>query len=138
MTDLKKNLVIFIAVLPALLAGCGKGNTPAGREAPGPPVTVERIVAVEKRIDHEGAAELLIPEESVFRRGALSGVLVVGTDARIVVRWINPGRSEGGYLVVLGGLDAGERLIGRYSRQLEEGMQVQEQVSEIKEVQSHE
>jgi hypothetical protein len=135
----KKITVILITAFTAVLTSCGgKEVKSAGDTKPETAVAVEQIATVEKRTDSSGAAELLVPRESIFSRGPLSGVYVVGTDDRVAVRWISPGHDENGRQVVLGGLDAGERIVGKYTTQLEEGMVVKEQVSEIKEVQSHE
>lgn len=135
----RKIILLLLLVVSADLTGC-RGKEPAHR-GNGPiqePAVVERIVSVENRINASGASELLVPEASVFHRGALAGVWVVGSDGSLTIRWINSGRTGNGYMIILGGLDAGERIVGRAGIQLEEGMVVKEQVSEIKEVQSHE
>ncbi|NTV97539.1 MAG: hypothetical protein HGA70_00030 [Chlorobiaceae bacterium] len=102
------------------------------------PVIVKSIVPVERRVDGSGASELSVPETSVFHRGALTGVYVVGSDGRAVIRWINPGRSRDGDVVVLGGLDEGEKIVGSASSQLEEGVPVKEQVTETEERKTNE
>jgi len=135
----RKIILLLLLAASADLTGC-RGKEPAHRGS-GPvqaPAVVERIVSVENRANASGTSELLVPEASVFHRGALAGVWVVGSDGSVTIRWINPGRTENGYLVILGGLDAGERIVGKSGIELDEGMAVKEQVSEIKEVQSHE
>jgi hypothetical protein len=128
-----------MAVFSALLASCGgKGTKPEGSSMPESAGVVEKIAAVEKQTDSSGTTELFVPRESVFSRGPLSGVYVVGNDGRVAVRWISPGHEENGRMVVLGGLDAGERIVGNSTARLEEGKLVKEQVPETKEVTSHE
>ena len=67
---------------------------------------------------------LLIPASAPFRNGALAGVLVVGADQRLTLRWIRIGRSVNGDVVVLGGLDRGELVVGKYNPELVEGITV--------------
>lgn len=138
-TGVKKIILIFITAFSAVLTSCGgKEVKSVGGTKPETAVAVEQIATVEKRTGSSGTVELLVPGESVFSRGPLSGVYVVGSDGRIAVRWISRGHEDNGRLIVLGGLDAGERIVGKYTTRLEEGMVVKEQVSETKEVQSHE
>ncbi len=86
-----------------------------------PPVAVETIVPVRSG-GEEG--QLLIPASALFRNGALSGVLVIGANQRLTQRWIRIGRRVKGDVVVLGGLDKGELVVGKYSPELVEGLMV--------------
>lgn len=58
-----------------------------------------------------GAAErvLLVPQAAIVREGDLTGVRVV-RDGRAVLRWVRLGDSLGSGVVVLSGLQAGERV----------------------------
>jgi hypothetical protein len=67
---------------------------------------------------------LLVPAKAVFHNGELAGVLVVGADNRISQRWIRLGRSMNGDVVVLGGVDKGELVVGVYKPELGEGVTV--------------
>jgi RND family efflux transporter MFP subunit len=54
---------------------------------------------------------LVVPEDSIVRRGQLEGVLVVGSDDVAHLRWVKLGRQFDTGVEVLSGLDAGDRLI---------------------------
>ncbi|NTV60246.1 MAG: hypothetical protein HGA77_02965 [Chlorobiaceae bacterium] len=134
-----KIITMLLLVLSALFGACSdKGRLPKANMEQETAVAEVSIVTVEKRTDPAGTTEFVIPEAAVFRRGALTGVYVVGGDGRAVVRWINPGRSANGELVVLGGLDAGEQVAGSASVGLVDGAPVKAQVSETNERESHE
>lgn len=130
--------LLLLSVHAALVACGGNGRPQQEKAIPAVPVVIDRIVPVGKRPSLSGKAELVIPEAAVFRRGPLSGVYVIGSDGRVVIRWIDTGRSANGDVVVLGGLDAGERIVGNSSVQLQDGMTVKTQVSESKEAVPHE
>lgn len=53
----------------------------------------------------------LVPKASVFHRGQLEGIYVVGDDNRASLRWIRLGRDYGDYVEVLSGLDSGESIV---------------------------
>ncbi|MBM3162903.1 MAG: hypothetical protein FJZ79_06245 [Chlorobi bacterium] len=132
--DLRKIILLLFAVMPGLLTGCGKQKpAPAENGQSKPPVAVELIVPAERNSGAGGTDVLLVPGEAVFHRGPLAGVYVVDGNGRISIRWISPGRLENGSLVVLGGLEAGERIVGTYDPRLEEGVRVKQLVSETKE-----
>ncbi len=134
----------FLAVTLGVISGCGKEEPkPAGSGQTETPVFVKSIVSVERRNDAAGTEALLVPAGAVFQDGQLSGVHVVDKEGRVSVRWVRTGRPENGFLVILGGLDAGEKVVGSYEKRLEEGVQVKQQASvpqvlETKEVQSNE
>ncbi len=135
----RKLLAVLLLGIPAALVACGgNGRLTHGITPQVEPVAVESIVSVEKRPLLSGTTELVIPEAAVFHRGPLAGVYVVDGEGRAVIRWIDMGRSANGDVVVLGGLDAGERIVGNSSVQLEDGMPVKLQVSESKEAVPHE
>lgn len=130
---------IILVIMAATLWGCGS-ETPkqVERQMSRTLVPAGSIVTVERRSDASGTHVLLVPEAAVFQRGALAGVYVVDTEGRLTIRWVRTGRHENGYLVILGGLDAGEKVVGNRFGRIGEGMLVEEQVSETKEVQSNE
>ncbi len=112
-------------MLPLLLIGCGgEVPVPAKPAAPEPPVAVESIVPVRAAGHGGGTQELLVPKSAIFMKGDLEGVLVVGDGDRISVRWIRTGRSLNGDRVVVGGLEKGERVVGKYSAAINEGVTV--------------
>ena len=131
--DLRKIMLPLIACIPVLLAGCGNEKQAPGDSGQSqPPIAVERIVQAEMSRGTAGADVLLVPGEAIFHRGPLAGVYVVDANGKISVRWISPGHHENGFQAVLGGLEAGERVVGTYDPRLEEGMRVKLQVSETK------
>ncbi|MCF8383228.1 MAG: hypothetical protein K9G39_06475 [Chlorobium sp.] len=137
--DVRMIRLFLFAVILGVVTGCGKENTESAKSGkPGTPVLVESIVAV-GGLSGGGEEEVLaVPEGAVFHQGVLSGVYVVDDEGRLTVRWVRTGRAVDGSLVILGGLDAGERVLGRYNRSLREGVTVKQQVSETKEIQSNE
>ena len=63
-------------------------------------------------------------------------MLIVGADNRISQRWIRTGRSLNGDVVVLGGVDKGELVVGTYNPELGEGVTVIKSPNVTEEVQS--
>ena len=90
-------------------------------------LAVESITVLAHQTD--GGEVLLVPATAIFRKGELSGIYVVGADNRLSVRWISTGRSINNNLVVLGGLDKGEIVVGTYSPALQEGVTVIKRVT---------
>ena len=89
------------------------------------PAAVEHIVPVRSGGGAAGEAEfLLVPQSAIVRRGELTGILVVGADDRLSLRWIRTGRLMQSDVVVLGGLDKGEFIVGTYDPALHEGVTV--------------
>lgn len=120
---------IRVYLLPAFLAlavsGCGDHEEiPVIQKSQPAAVVVESIVPVRTSGNSSQGELLLIPETALFRNGELTGVLVVGKDQRIAKRWIRPGRSVNGDVVVLGGVDKGELVVGKYNTGLLEGVTV--------------
>jgi multidrug efflux pump subunit AcrA (membrane-fusion protein) len=133
MTDRNRIFMVFLALLYAALAACGsKGNAPSPAVQQVTAVAVGRLAAVEINRDASGVSELVIPETSIFHRGALDGVYVVGADGKVDIRWIVTGRSSSGGIAVLGGLEAGEKVVADGSVQLEDGITVEERISETR------
>jgi hypothetical protein len=123
--DIKKNFCLLLVVIPLLFSGCGnQEQKPTMRQNKVAPVAVGTISSVRSALGAGGGEVLLVPASAIFRRGELTGTFVVGTDNRLSVRWISTGRSMNNDLVVLGGLDKGEFVVGTYSPALEEGVTV--------------
>lgn len=132
-----KNITMPLAALAFLLmAGCG------GHEAPAPsaPAAAESVavstVPVTARQDPEGTSRLVVPATALFHEGAMTGVLVVGEDGRIAVRWVSAGHRAGSGIVVLAGLDAGELVVGSYDPALRNGIKATKSQAVTEEVQS--
>ncbi|WP_449257743.1 hypothetical protein [Chlorobium limicola] len=123
---IRPTILFIIALVPGLLTGCGREDPkPAAGSAPSPtPVAVQSIVSIEKGSDASGAV-LIVPKEAVFSKGPLTGVYVVDPSGRISERWIATGHASNGSLVVISGLDEGEKVVGRYRPELREGMIVE-------------
>ncbi len=131
-------LFLFAAIF-SVVTGCGKEEAKSPEIVkPATPIAVESIVTVGESSGGDGTSPLTVPGGAVFHQGELAGVYVVDGEDRLTVRWVRTGSTVNGSVVILGGLDAGERIVGRYNRSLREGAQVKEQVSETKEIQSNE
>ena len=68
---------------------------------------------------------LVIPTDSIVRRGGLDGVFVVEEDMRARLRWLKLGRAEGDVVEVLSGLEPGNRLVARPPAELADGRAVE-------------
>jgi len=123
--DIKKKFLTFLVVIPLLFAGCGnQESAPINSRSKASSVVVVSVVAVRSAVATGGDEVLLVPASAIFRKGELTAVFVVGADNRLSLRWISTGRSMQGDLVVLGGLDKGELVVGVYSPSLVEGVTV--------------
>jgi hypothetical protein len=122
----KKKLLLLPAAGLLFFAGCGNNEVqPIKSAKPELPVAVENIVPVRTAEGAAGEAEiLLVPKSAIVRKGELIGILVVGADDRLSLRWIRTGRLMHGDVVVLGGLDKGEIVVGTYNPALNEGVTV--------------
>lgn len=126
--DIKKRCLLLVAI-PLFVAGCGNREEPKKSPIQSPSVEVGAIVPV-RALNSTGSGErLLVPVSAIFHKGELTGVFVVGADNRLSVRWISTGRSMNNDLVVLGGLDKGELVVGVYSPALVEGVTVKKRVT---------
>jgi hypothetical protein len=124
---IKKKILLLPAAGLLFLSGCGNSEVPPVKIGKAEPaVTVENIVPVRTAGGAEGEAEvLLVPKKSIVRQGELTGILVVGADDRLSMRWIRTGRlMMNGDVVVLGGLDKEESVVGTYNPALNEGVTV--------------
>ena len=133
----KKMIRLLPVALVLLVSGCGSHEElPVIRVNQSAPVAVESIVPVRSN-GKTGARELLlVPVTALFRNGELSGVLIVGADRRLSQRWIRTGEAVHGDIVVLGGLDKGELVVGKYNPALGEGLTVIKSPNVTEEVQS--
>jgi membrane fusion protein, multidrug efflux system len=57
-----------------------------------------------------GETRLYVPAKAVLRRAELTGVYVVGTDGKPLLRQVRLGRADGDLVEVLSGVSAGERV----------------------------
>lgn len=122
--DIKKKFILFLVATPLLVAGCGNQEEgPKKSRNQEPSVTVASL-PVRAVVQADGDEVLLVPASAIFRKGELAGIFVVGADNRLSVRWISTGRSINNDLVVLGGLDKGETVVGTYSPVLQEGVTI--------------
>lgn len=64
---------------------------------------------------------LMVPQQAVFERGALTAVWTVDHNNMIRMRLIKTGRSDGRQVEVLAGLSSGERIVTSSSPQLTDG-----------------
>jgi RND family efflux transporter MFP subunit len=64
---------------------------------------------------------LMVPQQAVFERGALTAVWTVDHTNTIRMRLVKTGRSEGRQVEVLAGLSSGERIVANSSPQLIDG-----------------
>ena len=67
-------------------------------------------------ITFEGGAagqttQILIPENSLIKQGALKGVYTVGANNKVILRWLRIGRKYGNQYEVLSGLNEDETLV---------------------------
>jgi RND family efflux transporter MFP subunit len=63
------------------------------------------------RLDKGVSQTLAVPEPALIERGQLTGVYVVGDDQVVHLRWVKVGRTSGGHVEVLSGVNAGERIL---------------------------
>ena len=135
---IRKKLLLLPAAGLLFLAGCGNSEVETIKSGKVElPVAVDNIVPVRTAGGAAGdAGVLLVPKSAIVRRGELTGILVVGADDRLSLRWIRTGRVMHGDLVVLGGLDKGEFVVGTYNPALNEGVTVKKSPRVTEEVQS--
>ncbi len=122
--DIKKRFVFLLVAIPLLVAGCGNHEQELKKSRPQELPVAVAGVPVRTAVETGGGEVLLVPLSAIFRKGELTGIFVVGADNRLTVRWISTGRSMNNNLVVLGGLDKGEFVVGTYRSALEEGVTV--------------
>ena len=67
---------------------------------------------------------ITVPSASVVRRGELASVFVVGSDGIARMRLITIGEAQGERIEVLSGLDAGEKIVGRVTDDVRDGVRV--------------
>ncbi|NTW62848.1 MAG: hypothetical protein HGA46_01900, partial [Chlorobiaceae bacterium] len=131
--------IAVIAVLMALLAGCGKEKQAANNSETKPDQAISLpLVQTESTLDSRGVEVILVPKSSVFQQGGLTGVFVVGDDQKTTIRWIRTGRIDHGSVVVLGGIDKGEMVIENYNPGLKEGVSVTKSQAVTREATSNE
>ena len=54
---------------------------------------------------------LVVPQDTIFERGQLSGVYVVDDDSKARLRWVVPGETSDEQVTVLSGLSASDTLV---------------------------
>jgi multidrug efflux pump subunit AcrA (membrane-fusion protein) len=122
---MKKSLFLSILLVPVLMAGCkGKPEkivAPVRQERP--LITIE-VVKVHSGRDGRGNPAILVPKSAVFQKGGHDGVFVAGKDNVLWIRWVSLGRSAGSDVVVLAGLDEGDRVAGSPGDSLREGITI--------------
>ena len=115
---------VFVACLGLMLlfAGCA-GKKTAAPESPERQrvVEVEQIATVLTMEKEDGSAVLLIPGSALFMRGQLEGVQVVGDDGTLSIRWIRTGDFLDEGIVVLSGLEEGEKVVAPFADDVREG-----------------
>jgi len=134
----RKRLLLLPALLPLLFMGCSKEElSPVQSVTQVQSAAVADIVPVRtaEGADEEGEV-MLVPKSAIVRQGELTGIFVVGADDRLSLRWIRTGRSMNGDVVVVGGLDKGEFVVGTYDPALNEGVTVKKSPRVTEEVQS--
>ncbi len=122
--DIKKKFLTLLVAIPLFIAGCGNHDPESIKSRSKALVAVVSVVAVRSAVEAGGDEVLVVPASAIFRKGELTAVFVAGADNRLTVRWISTGRTMQGDLVVLGGLDKGELVVGVYSPSLVEGVTV--------------
>ena len=123
--SIKMRFFFLLLTIPLLFAGCGnQEQVPIKSRIQVSPLAVGMILPVRTAAEAGGGEVMLVPASAIFRKGELTGIFVVGADNRLSVRWISTGRSMNNDLVVLGGLDRGELVVGTYSPALIEGVTV--------------
>ncbi len=129
---IRNKFFLFPAALTLLLAGCSHHEPEHSGSVMQPPtITVESIVPV-----RDGGEVVLVPKSALFMRGEMVGLYVVGRDNRLSLRWIRIGRTVHDEVVVLGGLDKGESVVGSYTPELMDGVTVKKSQHTTEEVQS--
>ena len=135
--DGTKRLMLISVAIPLFFYGCSSQELKSVKNgSPDLPVTVENIISVRTSGESGGAEILLVPKSAIVRKGELTGILVVGADDRLILRWIRTGRLLKDDLVVLGGLDKGEFVVGTYNPAFNEGVTVKKGPRVTEEVQS--
>jgi hypothetical protein len=128
--DIKKRWISLLVSVPLLVAGCGNQEQEQKKSRnEEPPVAVGTLSPVRSAVKAGGGEVLLVPASAIFHKGELTGIFVAGADNRLSVRWISTGRSMNNEMVVLGGLDKGELVVGVYSPALAEGVTVIKRVT---------
>ncbi len=127
--NIKKSFFLLV-VIPLFVAGCGARDQELKKSRiQQPSVEVGTIVPVRPVVSAGGGESLLVPVSAIFHKGELTGIFVVGADNRLSVRWISTGSHMKNDVIVLGGLDKGEFVVGVYSPALVEGVTVIKRVT---------
>jgi len=67
---------------------------------------------------------ITVPRTSIVRHGDLASVFVVGTDGIARMRLVTLGDTQGDRVEVLSGVDAGEKIVGRVTNEVRDGVRV--------------
>jgi RND family efflux transporter MFP subunit len=76
-------------------------------------------------IGKSGRTTLLVPRETVFRRGQLQGLFVVDSENKARLRWIRTGTRYGNQIEILSGLNPGELVVTEGASLLLDGQTVE-------------
>lgn len=89
-----------------------------------PPASVKS--GMYAQVMHESGAEqlLTVPTESLVERGQLTGVYTVSDDNHALLQWVRTGTPRGSRVVVLAGLQPGDRYVRRAEGRLHDGRPV--------------
>lgn len=73
-----------------------------------------------------GEPTIAVPQQSVIKRGQLTGLYTVSPDEEAVLRWVRTGRSYEDRIEILSGLAEGDRYIARFEQgEMKEGKKLE-------------
>ena len=72
-----------------------------------------------------GAADILIPKQALFERGALTAVWAVDANRTARMRLVKPGRTLGNRVEILSGLSAGEKVVTGGGEKVSDGARIE-------------
>lgn len=72
-------------------------------------------------IESEGMPSLMVPTSALITRGQLTGLYTINQDNRLILRWVQTGKTIGNKIEVLSGLSAGEKFVAQVTPDLRQG-----------------